>query len=125
MSLNTPEQANYAKFASDISGIQEVVSVKYAEIYGEKVVRGEDTSKEKIYDEIIKEGGKTETVGGVIVKELDGEKLGQTLPEYINSDGEESSWYVDTETDKVYLIPGYEYDGKVYVTATEDKEEIH
>ena len=124
MSLDTPEQANYAKFTSDASSIQEMVTIKYIELYGEKALKGEETTRDKVYDEIIKEGGKTETVGGAIVKELDEEKLGQALPEYTNSNGEKSTWYVDTETDKVYLIPGYEYDGKVYVTATEDEEEI-
>ena len=33
-SLNTPERANWAKFTSDYSNIQEAINIKQTELYG-------------------------------------------------------------------------------------------
>lgn len=114
--LQTPTKAGYAKFTNEISAIEQAVKVKFAKVYGEKAVDGDKPSKETVYKEILKEGGKTQQIEGMTLNEIDEEKLGKELPIYKDIKGIESKWYVHIETDKVYLIPGFEYDGKVYIT---------
>ena len=122
MSLKTPEDARYAKFYSDMSAIQEAVTLKYGEIYANKAVTGQNPTKQQIYEELIKTNGTI--ISGTSLKEIDSSKLGQELPEYIDSEGTEQKWYLDVQTGTVYLIPGYEYEDERHITIADSSTSI-
>lgn len=119
MSLKTPEQAKYARFCNDISGIQEAVTVKYGEIFASKVTQNKNITREQVFQELTKSN--TATLGDKTVYEIDESKLKYILPEYQNASGAEQKWYLDVETGLVYLIPGFEHDGDVF-TSLQDTE---
>lgn len=116
MSLGTPEQANYAKFLSDITSIEDTVRTNYIKLYGEKVLNGEDVEDQSVIKEFTKDNGNTKYIGDSIVLELDEEKLGINLPKYTNSKGENCIWYVSQDDNKVFLIPGFEYEEKIFIS---------
>ena len=122
--LNAPDSAAYSKFCNDISQIQDAVVIKYINEYEEKFNSADDLTKELVYQGILKENGKVETIGGITVNEIDGSKIDYDLPEYTDANGNPQTWYVDINTDTVYLLPGYEYEGKVYVTETKDTDSV-
>ncbi len=107
------ERSRYAKFCADLDAVQEAVSQAYgSETVKEAQKLGEKRSSEEIYEDIaIGESEKevTEYKGKTLTRIQDEKTLGVSLPQYGNS-----KWYVDTKTGDVYMIFGYEYDGRVY-----------
>ncbi len=103
------ERSRYAKFCADLDAIQEAVSQAYGTAILEEAKKpGEKRNSEEIYKELA--GGSERSYKDKTLYQLTDEKvLGLKLPTYGTS-----NWYVDVKTGEVYLLSGFEYEGKIY-----------
>lgn len=119
--LNTPGQANWAKFTSDYSEIQNAVTAAYADVYGRyalgelSISSGEIPTKAEIYNQIAT-GTYTAAPEGdsYIINFTDNEFLPVSKPSL------PGNWAISSIGVLIYP-EGYEYNGKVYISPTEEK----
>lgn len=90
--MNTPDSAQYAKFTSDISNLQEVVDAKYNAKYSEYAVSGKKINDVDIY-RWVAAGDHPTTSGMVMVPSSVGSDYGATLPNK-DANGNSLVWYV-------------------------------
>ncbi len=106
------EKSRYAKFCADLDAVQEAVSQAYATAILEDLKNpGVKKTSNQIYEWIAGENNfDTSSQNTRKLVELENnERLGLALPKYGNS-----IWHLDTLTGEVYLLSGFEYQGKIY-----------
>ncbi len=108
------ERSRYAKFCADLDAVQEAVSQAYGTAVLEEAKKpGEKKNSQQIYQELA--GGDAILYRDREMYEITNESgLGIKLPTYGSS-----KWYVDSQTGDVYLLYGFEYNGKVYRSKTD------
>jgi type II secretory pathway pseudopilin PulG len=129
VALNTPESANRAKFASDMSEVQHAVKVKLAENYNQFITNPDSVdlntgftrvlvnSAPDNFDSFALEGAETGTIGYLV--KLDTIKMEQLTigQEYKTATevtfGATDAFVYDAEGEVFYAL-GYKYDGTTY-----------
>ncbi len=103
------ERSRYAKFCADLDAIQEAVSQAYGTAVLEEAKKsGEKKNSEQIYKELA--GGDETIYRDIKLYQITNEiGLGIKLPTYGTN-----KWYLDPQTGNVYLLYGFEYNGKLY-----------
>lgn len=115
--LNTPDQANYARYCQDYAEIQSAVSAKAATLYGEAFIASTTTggapiTMEKAYtavctmDEVPADWSSVGDTGTVTITDS-ANMLDMDIPAYV-------TWYVDVEDGGKLSTSDFMYDGETY-----------